>query len=231
MVPKEERGEQMKLSKKDFLTIIEGNKACAQAIKWVRESKTGTFTELWNECERADWMLWILAKMAGQKGWPSKKTVVLCACDCAETALKFVPENENLPKIAIETARKWAAGEESKEECEKTKNDTYNFCCNVRMDFLNELADFIDQCMALESGCIAEACDSAYFAINSVFTSDSVSSAVWNAVDAYVYSVIIHEGSVIYDHTKCEYYSYNSRYLKAEALKNMADIIRKRVPF
>jgi hypothetical protein len=88
----------MELSKKEFLDILEEKKACSNAVKWVKESKAETFIDLWNECEQADWMLWILARMAGKKEWPSKKTVVLCACDCAETALQFVPENENRPK-------------------------------------------------------------------------------------------------------------------------------------
>jgi hypothetical protein len=39
-----------------------------------------------------------------------RKLVVLAACDCAEQALRFVPDGENRPRAAIETARKWAVG-------------------------------------------------------------------------------------------------------------------------
>jgi len=77
--------------------------ACTEARLWVgaRELESA-----WNECERGDWMLWIAAK-AGI----DRKLVVLAACDCAETALQYVPEGEDRPRIAIETARRWAAGE------------------------------------------------------------------------------------------------------------------------
>jgi hypothetical protein len=82
----------MKITKKEFLAILKDKRACTDAVDWVKESKTETFIDLWNECERAEWMLWFLARMVDQKEWPSRKTVVLCACDCAETSLRFVPE-------------------------------------------------------------------------------------------------------------------------------------------
>jgi hypothetical protein len=116
----------MNLSKKEFLDILKEKGACPKAVEWVKESKTETFIELWNTCERAEWMLWILARMAGQKEWPSRKTVVLCACDCAETALEFIPKDELRPKIAIQTAREWAEGKATIEECEKA---AYAVCC------------------------------------------------------------------------------------------------------
>lgn len=40
----------------------------------------------------------------------------LHVCDIAERALRSVPEGEERPRIAIETARKYAAGEASEEE-------------------------------------------------------------------------------------------------------------------
>jgi hypothetical protein len=63
-------------------------------------------------------MLWLLAKMEGEDGWPDRKVIVLAACDCAELALKYVPEGENRPRKAIETARKWAPGKATLEDGE-----------------------------------------------------------------------------------------------------------------
>ena len=81
--------------------------ACAEAVEW---SKDKSLAEAWSSCERADWMLWLLGKRIGEKGWPDRKQIVLLACLCAETALKFVPAGEDRPRKAIETARAWCEG-------------------------------------------------------------------------------------------------------------------------
>jgi len=47
----------------------------------------------------------------GSSGWPTRQKVVLAACACAETALKFVKAGEVRPAKAIEVARAWARGE------------------------------------------------------------------------------------------------------------------------
>ena len=81
--------------------------ACSEAVAF---AKGETLHTAWTTCERGDWMLWLCGKMADKKGWPTRKQVVLAACACAETALKHVEAGEDRPRIAIETARKWARG-------------------------------------------------------------------------------------------------------------------------
>jgi hypothetical protein len=56
-------------------------------------------------------MLWLLFTRAGEPGWPTIQTAYLCACDCAETALKYVPPGEDRPRLAIAARRKWCRGE------------------------------------------------------------------------------------------------------------------------
>jgi hypothetical protein len=192
----------MELSKKEFLDILEEKKACPKAVEWVKESKTETFIELWDTCERADWMLWILARMIKEKGWPSRKTVVLCACDCAETSLRFVPENELRPKIAIQTARKWAEGKASEIECAKAADDAY-----VSYIYAAAAAD------AASAAANAAASDAAHASFAASF---AASSAVSYAV-SYAAS------------SRKRGNTFAS--VKKEALKNMAGIIRKRVTF
>ena len=53
-------------------------------------------------------MFWIAAKV----GIPRER-IVLAACDCAELALQHVPANEDRPRIAIATSRRWALGRET----------------------------------------------------------------------------------------------------------------------
>jgi hypothetical protein len=86
--------------------LIELN-ACSEARDW---AKGKSFAQVWRTCKRGDWLLWLIGKQADKAGWPTRKQVVLAACACAETALKYVPKGEDRPRKAIETARKWARG-------------------------------------------------------------------------------------------------------------------------
>jgi hypothetical protein len=83
--------------------------ACEEAIEWAKPYKT--FTAAWNACERGDWMLWLVAKSE-----VDCKAVVLAACACARTALKYVQKGDKRPLIAIKTAERWAHGEATIEE-------------------------------------------------------------------------------------------------------------------
>ena len=60
-------------------------------------------------------MLWLLGKIPST----DRKTLVLATCESARLSLHLVPENESRPRLAIETAEKWAKGEASLEEVEK----------------------------------------------------------------------------------------------------------------
>ena len=79
--------------------------ACNEAIDWVGE---GTIAEAWAECERADWMLWLIGKMMGKPGWPTHQELVRATCLCVRPALEFVPDGEERPRLAIEAAERWA---------------------------------------------------------------------------------------------------------------------------
>ena len=57
-------------------------------------------------------MLWLLGKIPST----DRKILVLAACECARQSLHLVPEGEDRPRLAIETAEKWARGEASIEE-------------------------------------------------------------------------------------------------------------------
>ena len=77
--------------------------ACEDAIQWVKDNKYSLKVAWW-KCERADWLLWLMCKaeMAIQK------ERIHIICDCAETALKYVPKEENRPREAILAARRYA---------------------------------------------------------------------------------------------------------------------------
>jgi len=109
---------------KDHLQKME---ACGPAIKWVGNK---TLYQAWRQCKRADWMLWLVAKMCQHPkrkklGWPTHKQVVLAACDCAETSLIYVPNDEQRPANAIKTTRAWCRGRATIKEVKKAYDAAY----------------------------------------------------------------------------------------------------------
>ena len=88
--------------------------ACDDAATWVRDSKHSP-SKLWATCQRADWLLWLAVKIG-----VDHKLVVLTACACARTALKYVPKGELRPLRAIEAGEGWARGKVSLVEVRRT---------------------------------------------------------------------------------------------------------------
>ena len=67
--------------------LMRSLKACEEARVWANGK---TLAEIWEQCERGDWMLWLCGNMADKDGWPTRKELVLAACSCAERALQYV---------------------------------------------------------------------------------------------------------------------------------------------
>ena len=80
---------------------------CPEAMKYALTHKT--LASAWAKCERAEWMLWLIGKTMDCEA--ERKTLVLVACGCARTALKYVPSGEKRPLAAIEIAERWAMGD------------------------------------------------------------------------------------------------------------------------
>jgi hypothetical protein len=81
--------------------------ACNEARHW---SAGMTLKVAWRTCPRADWLLWLGGRLV------DRKKLVLAACKCARTALKFIPAGEDRPLKAIETAERWIEGKATIEE-------------------------------------------------------------------------------------------------------------------
>jgi len=84
-------------------------RACADAVEWVADQPSAAAA--WCNCERGDWMLWLLGRLSGKPGSAKRKRLVLCCCQCARLALTHVPAGEDRPRLAIETAERWAREE------------------------------------------------------------------------------------------------------------------------
>ena len=93
----------------DYILKLKELGACSEAIENARNYEISQ--QLWDDCKRGDWMLWLIGKLSGEAGNEKRKKLVLTACQCARLSLKYVPEDEKRPLIAIETAEKWAKDE------------------------------------------------------------------------------------------------------------------------
>jgi len=83
--------------------------ACGEAVEWAARYQTEQ--EAWDSCQRGDWLLWYAGRYAGEPGSQARKRLVLAACACARVALPLVAEGETRPRVAIETAERWARGD------------------------------------------------------------------------------------------------------------------------
>ena len=91
------------MNNKDLVAKLIEVRACSEAIDFV-ESNNYTLRQAWDKCERADWLLWFMVKM----NLATQRERIHIICDCAVTALKYVPKGEDRPRLAIEAARKYA---------------------------------------------------------------------------------------------------------------------------
>ena len=91
-------------TKRKIIAQLETLSACAPALQWAKETP-GTLAQLWLKCREPGWLLWLAAATH-----VDRNAIVLAGCDCARTALQFVPAGEDRPRLAIEAAEAYIAG-------------------------------------------------------------------------------------------------------------------------
>ena len=96
---------------KTWLKPIKDLGACEEALVWAKQF--ASLDEAWLRCERGNWMLWLAGRLSGKRESLARKKVVLAVCQCARLALPYVRKGELRPLQAIETAEKWAKGDDS----------------------------------------------------------------------------------------------------------------------
>lgn len=185
--------------------------ACDEALKWVKSGRYVTIKKAWRECPRADWLLWLAAKNIGNPGWPTHQEVVLATCDCAETALRFVPEGEERPKVAIETAHRWAVGKATIEEC--------NTAAWAAADAARDAAD-ADAWAAADAAADAATTAAADTAYAYAYAADTA----YTAADAYAAAY-----AAAADAADAAYTAADVDAARARALRKMATIVRRRL--
>ena len=131
----------------EYILKIKDLDACEEAISAAKQYKTSQ--ELWLDCKRGDWMLWLVGKFSGEPGCEKRKKLVLTACKCARLALPYVQTGEERPLKAIETTEQWARGENgvTLENVEAAAYAVANAAANAafaaKEDTLKQCADIV----------------------------------------------------------------------------------------
>ena len=95
------------MNAKQFSALLVELNACSESQEWASGKSLAV---VWKTCKRGDWLLWLCGKMAKKPNWPTRKEVVLAACDCAKLSLKHVPAGEKRSRKCLETVRAWTSG-------------------------------------------------------------------------------------------------------------------------
>lgn len=83
-----------------------GSKTSRSGMNWLDENAGLSPKDLWEKCERADWILWLCAEVGVHQ-----KSIISAALDCTERGLKYIPKREyRLPTVYTDL-RKWLKGE------------------------------------------------------------------------------------------------------------------------
>ena len=169
-----------------YIRKLKDLNACAEAVEKAHEYQTST--ELWADCKRGDWMLWLIGKLSGEPGSDKRKRLVLTACKCARLALLYVPKDELRPLLAIETAEQWAKGENkvTLDDVRKAASASYTASASSAA-----AAVYAAAAAAAAAACaadvadVAAAADAAYAA---AYAADVAVDAAAYAVDAAAYA-------------------------------------------
>ena len=96
--------------------------ACAEAVKWA--STQPSPAAAWKNCQRGDWMLWLLGRVRTGEPWSDeRKTLVACAAECASMAGTCVRLNSLLAWVwCVDACERWARGEADRDEVIAARN-------------------------------------------------------------------------------------------------------------
>jgi len=98
-----------------YIETIERMGACRDAIEWLVDMDYPTLQDAWDNCLRADWMLWLISVTDLPK--ISKINIAKCALEIAELLEDISPE----ARRCNETTRRYLAKEVPKKELEEAK--------------------------------------------------------------------------------------------------------------
>jgi hypothetical protein len=105
--------------------FFKGLDACTDGASWAKSKKT--LREVWETCERSDWMIWTLRRI----GFKDDRKYRLYACACVRgtpladgrTLWDLLADQRS--RNAVEVAERYADGKASEEELQEARNAAY----------------------------------------------------------------------------------------------------------
>lgn len=99
----------MKTEHFDFLIT---NRACEAGLKWAKTQSD--LYELWNNCHRGDWLLWLANRLK-----VDRKKQMLCAALCAHTVVHLMTDARS--REAVRIAFLWGRGKATDEQLREAR--------------------------------------------------------------------------------------------------------------
>ncbi len=118
-----------------LLAFARDRGACSEARLWLNTQTDPRVA--WEMCERPDWMIWFARRRN-----VARKVLVRIACDCARTVLRFVPEGEERPRLAIEAAERWTRDEATIDEVRAAAADAATYAAGNAADAAGNAAAY-----------------------------------------------------------------------------------------
>jgi len=158
--------------------------ACQESIVWALTQPDAATA--WAACERADWMLWIAARLATAD--EARRSVTLAACACARTVLHCIPAGEDRPRVCIETTESWARGNATLEQVRAVRCGAHDARSEMWRKHNYAAADAADAAAAYDAAAdtatsAAAAAAAAYDAAADTATSAAAAAAYAYATD------------------------------------------------
>ena len=194
---------------------LEKYKPCSEGMAWAKDQKSAAVA--WKTCARPGWMLWLIGRASTSNDLALRKRLVLCACECARTSLRFVRSGEERPLKAIETAERWARGEASIEEVREARFAAY--AAAYVADAAAYAAAAYAAAYAAAAAAAYVAAAAAYVAAYAAYAADAAAAA---AAAAYAADA---------DYAAADYAAYAADdAARSKTLSQCADIVRKFYP-
>jgi len=216
-----------KATKAEVIHFMDCLSVCNQSMLWLTDHEYSTSKEAWDDCDRADWMMWLLKTMAKHKMWPSRKDVLLLSCDCVEFGYQYLPRKEKTVQKIVNNIR-----ELIEKDIDIKSNVYFDY-----FDYFNK----IEKAFKISTDCVLEGINSGIKIENQVDAAYAVSSAcnvvfsakyllkslIWLKYTVMVFDHMAQ--SMVYSSIGYDMNQFNTAYFVA--LKELANFIRERIQF
>jgi hypothetical protein len=111
---------------KDHIQQLKSVGACQEAVTWA--DQFSDMQAVWDNCERGDWLLWLLGRLSGEPESDKRKQVVFIAAQCAREVLpifeKCYPDDKRV-RECIEACEAYSRGEITMKELRAKRSAAY----------------------------------------------------------------------------------------------------------